>query len=633
MTNEEPEIEKLDLNSMNIVEEKKKELLRLFPEIRTEGGKIDFDKLKLVLGEMIDVGKERYGMNWPGKAECFKTIQTPSYGTLLPKKSLSLDFDNSKNLIIEGDNLEVLKLLQKAYLNKIKFIYIDPPYNTGSDFIYPDDYSENLQTYLEYTNQVDAAGKKYGTNTETDGRFHSKWLSMMMPRLYLARNLLRQDGVIFINIGSEELSNLQLMANEVFGAENCLSIVSRVSKTASNLGTHFADSVDYLLCYAKDINSTPNFKDKVDESLYKKVESDGPKKGEKYRDDVAFYQSSQKDLRPNQKYFIECPDGSKVLPPCSIQDEVMRDGDGRWRWSKETYLHKKEYLVFKETKTSPLVDQNGNQSKWNIYTKSYLSERHEAGTLPRNILTDFINRKGADLLKKFGISFDFAKPIELIIYLLEIVGLDDGDIVLDFFAGSGTTGHSVIEYNIQNKKNLNFILVQLPEKTDIKIENVKIESIFDICVERLKRVLENSKPESIIGYKIFQLSNSNFKTWSQESNSKDGLAKQLELHVDHVKHGRTAEDILYEILLKSGFPLTTKIEPQKFGNQTVYSIAGGMLLVCLEDNITLDLIKYIADQRPERVICLDRGFANNDQIKVNAVQIFKAKGIAKFQTI
>jgi len=209
--------EKLDLRSQDIAEDKRKELLRLFPEIRTEDGKLDFERLKLVLGESVDVGKERYGMNWPGKADCFKTLQMPSLGTLLPCSEESVKFDTSENLIIEGDNLEVLKLLQKSYLGKVKMIYIDPPYNTGNDFIYPDNYTESLQTYLEYTGQVDAEGKKFSTNTEADGRFHSKWLNMMYPRLYLARNLLREDGVIFVSIDDHEVENLRRLCDEVFG--------------------------------------------------------------------------------------------------------------------------------------------------------------------------------------------------------------------------------------------------------------------------------------------------------------------------------------------------------------------------------------------------------------------------------
>src|SRR5439155_25793937 len=212
--------EKMESQSANIAEEQKAKLRTLFPEAFTESGKIDFDRLKLTLGEMVDAGKERYGMNWPGKADCFKTIQKPSMATLVPAREESVNFDKTENLIIEGDNLEVLKLLQKSYFGKVKMIYIDPPYNTGNDFIYPDNYTESLETYLEYTGQVDSEGKKFGTNTEADGRFHSKWMNMMYPRLYLARNLLREDGVIFVSIDDHEADNLKKVCNEVFGEEN-----------------------------------------------------------------------------------------------------------------------------------------------------------------------------------------------------------------------------------------------------------------------------------------------------------------------------------------------------------------------------------------------------------------------------
>ncbi|HRJ59403.1 MAG TPA: site-specific DNA-methyltransferase, partial [Anaerolineales bacterium] len=241
--------EKLDLTSHNLPADKTAELLRLFPEIRTEGDKIDFDKLKLVLGQTVDAGRERYGMTWPGKADCFKTIQAPSTGTLLPAPDESVDFDTTENLIIEGDNLNVLKLLQKAYLSKVKMIYIDPPYNTGNDFIYPDNYAESLQTYLEYTGQVDAEGRKFGTNTDTDGRFHSRWLNMMYPRLYLARNLLRDDGVVFISIDDNEVDNLRKLCNEIFGEECWLATI--VWQNSSRNSDQIAIEHEYLHVYAK----------------------------------------------------------------------------------------------------------------------------------------------------------------------------------------------------------------------------------------------------------------------------------------------------------------------------------------------------------------------------------------------
>ena len=244
--------EKLDLRSHGIAEGKRQELLRLFPEIRTEGGKLDFERLKLALGETVDVGKERYSMNWPGKADCFKTIQMPSLATLRPCPEESINFETTENLIIEGDNLEALKLLQKSYLGKIKMIYIDPPYNTGNDFIYPDNYSESLQTYLEYTGQVDAEGKKFSTNAETDGRFHSKWLNMMYPRLYLARNLLTDDGVVLVSMDDHEADNLKKLLNEVFGEENHVAQLVW-EKGRKNDAKLFSAGHEYLMVYAKSL--------------------------------------------------------------------------------------------------------------------------------------------------------------------------------------------------------------------------------------------------------------------------------------------------------------------------------------------------------------------------------------------
>src|ERR1700682_1781581 len=229
------EPERFDLRSQDIEADKQAELLRLFPEVRTEGGKIDFDRLKLALGQTLDVGKERYGMNWPGKADCFRTIQAPSVGTLRPCLEESVNFDTTENLIIEGDNLEVLKLLKKSYLGKIKMIYIDPPYNTGNDFIYPDNFTESLETYLEYTGQADEEGKKFGTNTDADGRFHSRWLNMMYPRLYLARNLLRDDGAIFISVDDVEYDNLRKLGSEIFGEENFVANFVRRRRMATGM--------------------------------------------------------------------------------------------------------------------------------------------------------------------------------------------------------------------------------------------------------------------------------------------------------------------------------------------------------------------------------------------------------------
>lgn len=636
MANEKAEIEKLNLNSLNIADEKRNELLQIFPEIRTEGGKVDFEKLRLALGEHIDSGKERYGMSWPGKAECMKNIQAPSMGTLRPNLKESVKFDSSENIIIEGDNLEALKLLQKSYLNRIQMIYIDPPYNTGKDFIYPDDYSESLQTYLEYTGQVDAQGKKFGTNPETDGRFHSKWINMMYPRLYLAKNLLAPTGAIFISIDDSELVNLTRIMDEIFGEDRRLGIVTVVSNLKGRSDDKYlATAHNYLLAYGGEDFQTrgvPLPEEYWDD--YPETSTDGRRyrlQGLRKRGSGArrvdrpnmFYpffvnpQTKQVSLKKSDAFSVE------VLPKLS-------DGeDGRWRWGKET----------SESRVDELVgDTVGPEQRWDVFQIDYADG--ESGTKrikPKTVWmgAEFSNESGnLEVKKLFGKTvFDTCKPVGLITYCIE-QAMDKDGIALDFFAGSGTTAQSVLEANANDGGNRKFILVQLPEYTDRE----DYKTISDITKERVRKVIKNIASENSdfskdndLGFKLFKLDSSNFKTWN--SSPQTELSKQLELHVDHVVADRSKDDILYEILLKSGFPLSTKVETQKLGKQTIYSIAGGMLLICLEDNLNLDLIKNIAEQKPERVVCLDKGFANNDQLKANAVQIFKTKGITSFKTV
>lgn len=655
------EIQKQELTSMNIAEEQLRKLKELFPEAFTEGLSVDWDKLRLTLGQSIDVGKERYGMHWPGKADCFKTIQQPSIATLIPARDESVDFDKTENLFIEGDNLEVLKLLQKSYLGKIKFMYFDPPYNTGSDFIYPDNYSESLDTYLEYTGQVDADGKKFGTNTDTDGRFHSKWINMMYPRLFLAKNILSTNGVLFISIDDNELYNLKSVLDEIFGAENFIANISRVAKTTSFRGNHFAPSKDYILCYAKNRVELENFKDDVDSDQFKKIETEGPRKGEFYRDDIAFYLTTL-ETRPNQRYFITCPDGQKVIPPGStFPPERPIDGDGVWRWNYDSFKEKEHLIVFKKTNRSPLIDENGKQANWNIYTKSYLKEKLESGNLPRDIFEGFLNRNGTEDLKKLQIPFSFPKPVSLLKYLMKISGVTDNDIVLDIFAGSGTSGNAVMDLNYENSSKIKFICVQIPEFNDEKSEAFTkgFKTITDIGKERLKRVAEklkeaieikNKKKESQLnfeskniieaqpdlGFKVFKLSKSNFKIWdSTLEKEPEVIQAKLFEHIQHISPEAEQEAILYELLLKSGFQLTTPIEKLTLAGLTVFSIAEGQLLICLEKELTHDCIKAMAEMQPTRVICLDEGFKgeNADALKTNAVQIMKSKGVVNFRTV
>lgn len=621
--------EKLDLTSHNLPADKTAELLRLFPEIRTEGDKIDFDKLKLVLGQTVDVSKERYGMTWPGKADCFKTIQAPSAGTLLPAPEESVDFDTTENLIIEGDNLEVLKLLQKAYLGKVKMIYIDPPYNTGNDFIYPDNYTESLQTYLEYTGQVDAEGKKFGTNTDTDGRFHSNWMNMIYPRLYLARNLLSENGVFFISIDDREVDNLKKLCNEIFGEENYKgTIVRATGQTTGQDSGGLGQSFDYVLVYFKHSDYELSGLALSDSDLERYEEEDE-------RGKYALWQlrktgsNDRRTDRPNMFFPIRNPDGEDVLPIGPTGYESC------WRFDRKGYerLVAENYIVWKKRQ------KNGGEEWW-PYVKTYLEGRTKR---PSPLWTDLEGSKKAsiDLREIMGDSvFDNPKPIGLLTKLLQIAPESNADgLILDFFAGSGTTAQAVIELNKQTGTNHKFILVQLPEP----VEDDKFATIANITKERVRRVIKKLNDEEAgqlpmggkqdRGFRVFKLTESNFKGW-EASVPKDStaLAQQLELHIDHIREGRTSEDILYEILLKSGFPLTTPVEKIELEGKAVYSAAGGGMLICMEKELSLEVIRAMAEKKPQRVICLDLGFAGNDQLKANAVQIFKTKEVV-FKTV
>jgi len=449
------------------------------------------------------------------------------------------------------------------------------------------------------------------------------------------------DGAMFLSIGEQEVGNLLKICDEIFGEENRISIIARVAKTASDMGSFFAPSIDFVLCYAKNKDSLAPFKDEVDESLYKKTEIDGDRKGERYRDDVALYQSALTLERSrNARYYIECPDGSLCIPP----------ENKRWRVIEGTFLEMKRnnQIVFKKTKKSPLIDAEGRQSKWNIYTKSYLNDRLAEGTLPRNFLDEFINRKGADLIKKYGIEFEFSKPVELMEYFLDIMNLKTNDIVLDFFAGSASTAHSVINKNLRSDFGLRYIMVQLPEPIESSNNSNKgLDTVAEIGKERIRRVLKQLEKEELEhlpiksstesqdgGFKVFKLQSSCFAVWNvPATRSERELTTQLEMSIDHIVAGRSEEEILYELLLKSGFPLSTHIQHLQVAGKDVNSVASGAMLVCLDKDLDHDVILRIASMTPERVICLDEGFKGNDQLKTNAVQTMKSKGVTSFHTV
>jgi adenine-specific DNA-methyltransferase len=658
-------IEKLDLRSMSITDEKHAQLKELFPEVFTEGGRIDFDRLKLALGELVDVGKERYGMVWPGKADCFKTIQRPSVATLRPCRDESVNFDATENMIIEGDNLEVLKLLQKAYLGKIKMIYIDPPYNTGNDFIYPDNYTESLQTYLEYTGQVDAEGRKFSTNTEADGRFHSKWLNMMYPRLYLARNLLRDHGAIFISIADNEIINLRKICDEIFGEENFVSTFVW-DGGRKNDSKKVSVGHEYVVCYSKrnepeadlvsDYTLWRERKEGIDdiyraheegvkkfgknwnaisESLqawFKTLPESHPAKAhDHYRlaDSRGVYFASDlsgpDDGRKNRpRYEVRHPKTNKPVP-------VPARG---WRWEEPRM---REEIAADRVHFGPdeSAIPNGKvylkENEWQAPSSVFYKDRRAASAALRNLME--------------GKIFDFPKDTTILARFISLL-CREGDYVLDFFAGSGSTAEAALQVSAARDETINFILVQLPEpcENESPASNAGFKTIADILRERARRTINKlnaqtsklnfrEKNAQDRGFRAFRLDTSCFIPWKSDgTSSSEAIEAQLELHVEHVQVGASSEDILCEILLKSGFPLTSRIEKLTIERKHVYSISEGAMLICLDKALTYEVIKGMVDRSPERVVSLDEGFAGNDQLKTNTVQLMKSKGIV-FRTI
>lgn len=655
-----------ELQSMNITEDNICKLKSLFPDAFNEGS-IDFDVLKQLLGENVDEKEERYGLNWHGKRQARQLSLTPSRGTLRPCKDESVDWDNTKNIMIEGDNLEVLKLLQKSYAGKVKLIYIDPPYNTGKDFVYPDNFQDNIKNYLEITGQAEA-GTRLSTNTETSGRYHTDWLNMMYPRLKLARNLLSDDGVIFISIDDSEIENLKVTCNDIFGEDNFISTISRLMKTGGAKGNFFTPNVEFILVYAKNINRAAHFRAKIGAeqiaTYYNKKQSGGIRDGEIYGEE-RLYKASL-DARANQRYWIECPDGSFVIPPGSTFPNSVKEGvqitpergDGVWKWTYTRY--KDEYnlgnIVFKETNTSALLDEEGKQAKYNIYNKLWLKDQQEKGMVPGNLINKWENRQSSKELKELGIPFDFAKPTNLLKYLMEISRIKENEIVMDFFAGSGSFGHSLYKYNAENNTSLKYILVQLPEK--LSFDNQDQKQAYNFCVqerlpnticeltkERLRRAgkkVQHDNPNwnGDVGFRVFKLDTSNIRPWEATAET---LLEQIDAYVSPILLGRSDEDLLSELMLKRGIELSVNIETRQFDGLTVSCVDGGKLFTCFASQIPASsvegLTKEIIDWHKSSMagkdtVCyfLDDAFENN-VAKTNLCAILEQHGLINLHSL
>ncbi len=551
----------------------------------------------------------------------------PSKGTLRPDKEKSKNFDTTENLYIEGDNLEVLKLLQKSYSNKIKMIYIDPPYNTGKDFVYKDNFRDGVNNYLEQTGQVDSEGNRLSTNSESNGRYHTDWLNMMYPRLKLARNLLTDDGVIFISIDDSEYSRLKAIADDIFNENNYIaSFIWKKKQGGGNDSNLIVTEHEYILAYSKNVNHCIIHLDKK----YKLADSLYP-----YKDDNGEYglvTLDKSSIRFSEKLVFEIEDkeGKKYKP------RIIEGKQSCWRWGKEKVATEFNKLVFKNDK---------------VYTKYY----RPSGVKPKSLLTDTIygrTETGNDDIKKLFEKkpFNYPKPLSLVSHFIGI-GTESDNIILDFFSGSATTAHATMQLNAEDGGNRKFIMVQLPEQLDEKSEAYKdgYRTICDIGEERIRRAGELVKNELIekqskagmldenivnpdsldIGFKVLKLDKSNVREWNSDfDNLEDNLFSFENVFVE----GRSELDVVYEIMLKNGLELTHSVESFSVDGKNVYDVAFGNLFICLDDHIDVNVAKAIISKKNEygietsSVVFKDAGFNGNDSEKLNVIELLKDAG-------
>ena len=606
---------------------------------------VNFKTLRQLLGDnAVEDADEMYQFTWPGKQEARREAARPTTKTLRPVVEDSVDWDHTQNLYIEGDNLEVLKLLQKSYMGKVKMIYIDPPYNTGNDFVYDDDFAVSQDDYDLFAGDVDELGNRYRKNTDSNGRFHSDWCTMMYPRLMVARSLLTEDGVIFISIGQGEVTNIVKECDEIFGSTNRISIVSRLMKSGGGKGQFFSPNVEYIIIYAKSISNVEGFREEISEEVIKKlytsIETEGVRKGEKYRP-FGLYQSSLDPLRgcTNQRYYIEAPDGTLLIPPGKTMPIQKEDGamvapkskeDKVWRWSRDRYLQEKanNNIEFKKS-DGVLIDSEGYPAKWNVYTKIWLTDRQEEGATPVDIITKWENRQSAKELSELGIPFDFAKPIGLIRYLITLMPNTFNSIILDFFSGSSTTAHAVMQLNSEDGGNRKYIMVQLPEEApeDSEARKAGYNTIPEIAKERIRRAGKKIKEESPLttqnldtGFRVFRLADSNFEEVKKAPAEYD--QSQLDLFLNNVKSDRTDLDLLFGAMLSWGVQLSLPMTSEEVDGKMIYSVNDGDLVACFADDITENIVKAMADKQPLRVLFRDSCFGRDDA-KINVFETLK----------
>ena len=622
----------LKMHSMNKIDENISKIAALFPncvtEAKDENGeivhKIDFDMLKQELSSTLVEGREeRYQFTWPDKKQAILTANAPINKTLRPCREESVDFDNTENLYIEGDNLEVLKLLQETYLGKIKMIYIDPPYNTGNDFVYEDDFAQDAADYIANSGQTDEEGNRLVANTESNGRFHTDWLNMMYPRLKLARDLLSDDGLIFISIDDNEIQNLHKLCDEVFGESNLLTCVTRSTGTPTGGGFDgLVNELDYMLIYAKNINfatinglpmteSDAAIYDLQDEKGRYLIRSLRRTGGEDRRED-----------RPTMYYPLIAPDGTEVYP-------IGPTGyESRWICSqpKANEMEKQGLLEWKQNK----------EGKWTVYQKFYLENRTKA---PGNLWTDVEGNKKAtkDIRNIFDTQkvFDFPKPVGFLKKAISI-GTTNDSIILDFFSGSATTAHAIMQLNSEDGGKRKFILVQIPEETNEETEAYKAgyKNICEIGKERIRRagqqilkqvqndkdsLFADEKKKLDIGFRVLKCDTSNMEDVYYTPDHID----TNDLFKNNIKSDRTGEDLLFQTMLDLGIMLSSKIETKKINGKTVFCVEGNYLMACFDDTVDEATITEIAKEKPYYFVMRDPANSKDgDSLITNFEQIF-----------
>ena len=611
-------MDKLKMHSVNKVDENIEKIGKLFPNCITERKNdkgeveyaVDFDMLKQELSTVVVEGnEERYQFTWPDKKKSILLANAPIAKTLRPCREESVDFDNTENLYIEGDNLDVLKLLQETYLGKIKMIYIDPPYNTGNDFVYNDDFAESADEYLANSGQFDDEGNRLVANTESNGRYHTDWLNMVYTRIKLAKDLLSDDGIIFISIDDCEIDNLRKISNEVFGEQNFVStLIWKKKYGIQNDAQYFSSNHDFILVYAKNIsNYEQNLLPRTEEQNKRYKNPDNDPRGPWKAGDMSVGRYTPKDC-----YEVITPSGRSVYPPSG----------NSWRLSKatyEAYVADNRIWFGADGNNVPSIKRFLSEVKDGT-TSSTIWEYDEVGH------TDKAKKDLKDLFEGAAY-FDYPKPIALIKKML-ILATNKDAIVLDFFSGSATTAHAVMQLNAEDNGNRKFIMVQLSEETAEKSEAYKAgyKNICEIGKERIRRAGAKIKEESPltnsdldIGFRVLKLDSTNMK--DVYYNPADYELNLFDTLADNIKEDRTPEDLLFQVMLDLGVLLSSKIEESTIGGKKVFNVAEGFLYACFDDNVTEDVITEIAKKQPYYFVMRDSSMAN-DSVATNFDQIF-----------